>query len=48
MRVDHFFLRFEQKNHASPWQVSLESTNLGLARVYSFLPRADEEPASSM
>jgi hypothetical protein len=28
--------------------VSLESANLALARVYDFLPRADEEPASSM
>jgi hypothetical protein len=28
--------------------VSLESANLALARVYGFLPRADEEPASSM
>jgi hypothetical protein len=33
---------------ASPWRVSLESANLALAHVYSFLPRADEEPASSM
>jgi hypothetical protein len=36
------------KNPASPWQASLESANLALARVYGFLPRADEEPASSM
>jgi hypothetical protein len=28
--------------------VSLESANLALARVYGFLPRADEELASSM
>jgi hypothetical protein len=48
MRVDRFFLRVEQKNPASPWQASLESANLDLARVYDFLPRADEEPASSM
>jgi hypothetical protein len=27
---------------------SLESANLSLARVYDFLPWADEEPASSM
>jgi hypothetical protein len=27
---------------------SLESANLALARVYDFLPRADEELASSM
>jgi hypothetical protein len=27
---------------------SLEYANLALARVYDFLPRADEEPASSM
>jgi hypothetical protein len=38
MRVDRFFLRVEEKNPAS----SMESTNLALARVYSFLPRADE------
>jgi hypothetical protein len=36
------------KNPASPWRASLESANLDLARVYGFLPRADEEPASSM
>jgi hypothetical protein len=28
--------------------VSLESANLALARVYGFLPWADEEPTSSM
>jgi hypothetical protein len=28
--------------------VSLESANLALVRVYGFLPRADEEPTSSM
>jgi hypothetical protein len=27
---------------------ALESANLPLARVYDFLPRADEEPTSSM
>jgi hypothetical protein len=48
MRVDRFFLRVEEKNLASPWRASLESTNLALARLYGFLPRADEEPASSM
>jgi hypothetical protein len=48
MRVDHFFLRVEEKNPASPWPASLESANFALARVYGFLPRADEEPASSM
>jgi hypothetical protein len=47
MRVDRFFLRIEEK-HASPWRASLESANLALACVYSFLPQADEEPASSM
>jgi hypothetical protein len=35
-------------NHASPWQASLDSTNMALARVYGFLPQADEEPTSSM
>jgi hypothetical protein len=48
MRVDCFFLRVEEKNHASPWRASLESANLALARVHGFLPRVDEEPASSM
>jgi hypothetical protein len=48
MRVDHFFLRVEEKNPTSPWRASLESANLALARVYGFLPRADEEPASCM
>jgi hypothetical protein len=48
MCVDHFFLRVEEKNPTSPWRVSLESANLALARVYGFLPRADEEPASCM
>jgi hypothetical protein len=48
MRVDRFFLRVEEKNPTSPWRASLESTNLALARVYDFLPRADEELASSM
>jgi hypothetical protein len=43
-----FFLRVEEKNPASPWPASLESANFALARVYGFLPRADEEPASSM
>jgi hypothetical protein len=28
MRVDRFFLRVEDKNHASPWWVSLESANV--------------------
>jgi hypothetical protein len=37
MRVDRFFLRVEEKNPASPWRVSLEFTNLALARVYGFL-----------
>jgi hypothetical protein len=36
--VDRLFLRVEEKNHASPWWASLESTNLALARVYGFLP----------
>jgi hypothetical protein len=36
------------KNPTSPWWASLESANLALARVYGFLPRANEEPASSM
>jgi hypothetical protein len=48
MRVDRFFLRVEEKNPTSPWRASLESANLALARVYGFLPRADEEPTSSM
>jgi hypothetical protein len=48
MRVDRFFLHVEEKNPTSRWRVSLESANLALARVYSFLPRADEEPTSSM
>jgi hypothetical protein len=48
MRLDHFFLRVEGKNPASPWWVSLESANLALPRVYGFLLRADEEPTSSM
>jgi hypothetical protein len=48
MRVDRFFVRVEEKNPASPWRVSLEYANLALARVYNFLPRANEEPASSM
>jgi hypothetical protein len=48
MCVDHFFLRVEEKNPASPWRASLESANLSLARVYGFLPRADEELAASM
>jgi hypothetical protein len=48
MRVDLFFLHVEENNPASPWWVSLESANLGLASVYGFLARADEEPASSM
>jgi hypothetical protein len=47
MRVDRFFLRVEEKNPPSPWMASLESTNLSLARVYGFLPRADEEPTTS-
>jgi hypothetical protein len=38
MCVDRFFLRVEEKNPASPWRVSLESTNLALARVYDLLP----------
>jgi hypothetical protein len=48
MRVDRFFLRVEVKKLASPWRALLESANLALARVYGFLPQADEEPASSM
>jgi hypothetical protein len=48
MRVDRFFLRVEEKNPASPWRASLESANLALAHVYDFLPRLDEESASSM
>jgi hypothetical protein len=48
MRVDRFFLRVEEKNPASPWRASLESTNLALAHVYRFLPQADEETTSSM
>jgi hypothetical protein len=48
MRVDHFFLCVEEKNPASPWRASLESSNLAFARVYDFLPRADKELASSM
>jgi hypothetical protein len=48
MHVDRFFLRVDEKNPASPWRVLLGSANLALSRVYSFLPRADEEPASSM
>jgi hypothetical protein len=47
MRVDRFFLRVRKKP-ASPWRASLESANLALARVYGFLPRADEELTSSM
>jgi hypothetical protein len=35
-----------KKTPASPWRTS--SANLALVRVYGFLPRADEEPASSM
>jgi hypothetical protein len=48
MRVDRFFLRVQGKNPASPWRASLESAILALARMYGFLPRADEEPTSSM
>jgi hypothetical protein len=48
MRVDRFFLRVEKKYPDSPWRASLESANMALARVYAFLPRADEEPTSSM
>jgi hypothetical protein len=33
MRVDRLFLRVEEKYSASPWRASLESANLGLARV---------------
>jgi hypothetical protein len=47
MRLDRFSLCVE-KNSASPWRVSLESANLALARVYGFLPQADEEPTSSI
>jgi hypothetical protein len=47
MRVDRFFLRVEEKP-TSPWRASLEYANLAFARVYSFLPWGDEEPASSM
>jgi hypothetical protein len=48
MRVDRYFVRVEEKNPASPWRASLESANLALARMYDFLPRADEELTSSM
>jgi hypothetical protein len=48
MRMDRFFPWVEEKNPGSPWWVLLESVNLALARVYSFLPRVDEEPTSSM
>jgi hypothetical protein len=48
MHVDRFFLRVQEINPTSPWRASLESANLALARVYGFLPRADEEPASTM
>jgi hypothetical protein len=48
MRVDCFFLRIKETNPASPWRALLESANLALARVYGFLPRANEEPTSSM
>jgi hypothetical protein len=48
MHVDRFFLHVEGKNPASPWRASPESANLSLAHVYGFLPRADEEPTSSM
>jgi hypothetical protein len=48
IRVDRFFLHVEEKPPTSPWRASLESANLALARVYGFLPRADEESASSM
>jgi hypothetical protein len=48
MCVDRFFLHVEEKNPASPWRASLESANLALARVYGFLPRGNEELASSM
>jgi hypothetical protein len=48
MRVDRFSLHVEEKNPAPPWRASLESANLALARVYGFLPQADEEPTSSM
>jgi hypothetical protein len=41
-------LALSKKNPSSPWRASLESANLALTRVYGFLPRADEEPASSM
>jgi hypothetical protein len=48
MHLDYFFLRVEEKNPDSPWRASLESANMALTRVYGFLPRADEESASSM
>jgi hypothetical protein len=48
MCVDRFFLLVDEKNSASPWRASLESANLALVRVYVFLPRDNEEPASSM
>jgi hypothetical protein len=48
MHVDRFFLRVEEKKPASLWRVSLESANWALACMYDFLPRADEEPTSSM
>jgi hypothetical protein len=48
IRVDHFFLRVKEKNPASQWRASMESANLALVRMYDFLPRADEEPTSSM
>jgi hypothetical protein len=48
MCVDRFSLHVEENNPSSPWRASLESANLALARVYGFLPCANEEPASSM
>jgi hypothetical protein len=48
MHVERLLLCVEGKNPTSPWQVSLESANLALARVYGFLPRANEERTSSM
>jgi hypothetical protein len=48
MCADCFFLHVEGKNPVSPWRASLESANLALVSMYGFLPRADEEPASSM
>jgi hypothetical protein len=42
MRVDHFFLRVEEKNLASPWRASLESA-LTSMRVDRFFLRVEEK-----